>query len=547
MKVAVLSNVNMNGTIRILKRNIDVFSSDGYGNEIGTMLNSESLFNQFAPNIVFLIEDLDELLGHTYDVEDAKKIITKWYSELNLAIDRNTIYYVSDAFLHAPEVEVFVDKTIKILIEEFWDNQLMMLVSRYENVRVFPYRSEIVRVGTENAFSTKMWYLGKMVHSVSMQQSLAKLLEEYVKVNSYFPKKVLLLDLDNTLWGGLAGENDISPIELSEDHSGLAYKNAQRVILAMKEQGVILGIVSKNNEEDVAVIFDNNPHMVLKKDDFAIMKINWIDKPTNIREISNELNVGLDSIVFWDDNPEERHAVRQLLPEVIVPEYPNAVEELPDVLVGIWKQYFNKPILTNEDTKKTEQYIANSRRTELEKRSASFKDYLQSLHIVLSEQSADSNFDRILQLLNKTNQFNTTTIRHERTELMELMQDKSKRVFAYQVKDAFGDMGIVAVAILDLKQEYAVIEELVMSCRAMGKNIENAIIEDIEDQVKGIGYLKLRGRYRATAKNQPIQNLFLRLGYVQIETDNDSLLYELDIEQRPIREYELVKERNNKC
>lgn len=541
MKIALLSNVNMNNTIRILKREIDVYDVEGYGNELGTLLNQNSSLYEYSPEIIFLLEDLQELTSHETDVEIASNVIGQWFEDIEIAMIPQITYYISDAYCFGMELSVVVDTSIKQQLESVWLEKLRDLVSRKNNVRIFPYKDLVEKLGENSAFSMKMWYMGKILHSSEMQRLIAQKIIEKTRLESYIPKKVLLLDLDNTLWGGLAGENDITPIELSDDYTGLIYKNLQRMILQMKKQGVILGIVSKNNESDALQIINNHPHMVLRESDFAIKKINWNNKFDNIMEIASELNVGLDSMVFFDDNPTERQLVMDALPQVAVPEFAEKTEDLPEAMIRIWKQYFDRSVLTKEDLKKTEQYAANVKRDALKVSVGSFEDYLERLEIKLIRKKAEENVERIAQLINKTNQFNLTTCRHTINEVQEMINSPEYEVFAYQVTDRFGDNGLVAVVIVHLQNNEPVIEEFVMSCRVMGKKIEDAIIDDIETIMKNQGYDGISGEYIASNKNMPVSDLYERLGYGMKLKRDDKKIYYISFEDRPERKYKLTK------
>lgn len=541
MKIAVLSNVNLNGTIRMIKKHTEVFETEGYGNEIGILMNPSSSVYLYAPDIIFVIEDVMEQICHNLDESEARMKIEQWFLNFERTIKADIIYYVSDAYLWGQELSVVVDKGLKSRIETIWQENLEQLISRCKNVRVFPYNRIIVQEGEKNAFSLKMWYMGKILHSPSMQQRIGQEIIYITKIERRTPKKLLLLDLDNTLWGGLAGEMEFSPIELSEDHIGLAYKNLQRVILEMKKQGVLLGIVSKNNIDDVENILKNHSHMVLRDEDFVIKKINWTNKADNIRTICNELNLGLDSVVFFDDNPTERQLIMQMLPEVIVPDFPERPEDLAGVMVQIWKTHFDRPVLTEEDTKKTKQYAANVKRANAKRLAASFEEYLDGLKIKLIKKNEKNQLERITQLINKTNQFNTMTKRHSMNEMQNIIASENKIVFAYQVVDCFGDNGIVAVVVVDVSSEVAVIEEFVMSCRVMGKNIENAIIQDVEDDLAEQGYSVIEAEYSATIKNKPVKDLYLNLGYAQIQSSGEYKRYSLNMNERPRRDYKVER------
>ena len=537
MSIALLSNINMNAAIRLLKRNLDVYESEGYGNELGTLFNTSSSIYTFKPDIIFLIEDLMELIGHKICIESAKACIIDWFSDIRTVIDPSIIYYISDAYLWGPELDIIVDKGMKRRIENIWQENLEKLLSDHHNIRIFPYHHLIELNGENSSFSPKMWYMGRILHSNQFQRIMCDEIIRFTNMESSYSRKVLLLDLDNTLWGGLAGEDDITPIDLSDEHSGLAYKNLQRIILQMKNQGVILGIVSKNNESDVMPIINEHPHMILKSSDFAIMKINWNQKNINIVEIASELNIGLDSIVFFDDNPTERQLIKELIPEVIVPDFPSSTDVLPDAMVNIWKTYFERPTITNEDINKTEQYIANAKRNEYRIHAGNFNDYLQGLDITLTRVNEEKHIDRITQLLNKTNQFNLTTTRHSQNEIQEYMDNNSIRIYAFHEKDRFGDNGKIAVVIVDVTDNSPSITDFVMSCRVMGKNIEYAILDFIENDILESGFATLHSKYIKTSKNTPVESLYDSLGYIVTKETDMEKSYIIKLSNKTKRSY----------
>lgn len=537
-KLAVLSNINMNMVIRMLQKQAEVYEAEGYGNELGLLLNPASSYHAFQADITFLILDLAELLEHDFDPQAAKERIGSWFQTLEGCLPDRGVFYVSDAYLWAVELAVLADPERKQCLERLWSDELQKLAEKHANVRIFPYRRLIEQQGEEKAFSLKMWYMGKVLLGMETQSLLAEKIQYYAELEYRTPKKVLVLDLDNTLWGGLAGEADHTPVLLSEDHSGLAYKNLQRVIKLMQEQGVLLAIASKNNEEDAMEILEHHPHMVLAPEAFAARKINWDPKPDNMRKIAEELNLGTDSFVFFDDSEAEREMVRQMLPEVTVPEFPVRPEELAPCMVKIYETYFARSVITKEDREKTAQYRANAGRNAMAKQAVCFEDYVKKLEICLIPVDPKEHLDRLTQLLNKTNQFNLTTRRYTREQLQQITEDTRKRVFLYQVTDAFGDNGIVVAAIVDVAGELPEITDLVMSCRVMGRNIENAVIDRIEQQMLEEGYQKLRGRYIPTAKNKPVENLYAGLGYEKTDsTTEGGSCYEITLAARPARPY----------
>lgn len=518
-RIALLSNVNMNALIRLLQQDAQVYETEGYGNELGILQNPASSYHAFQPEITFLVMDLLELLGHETAEQAAKAAVENWFAELEGALAADCVYYISDAYLWGAELEAAEALIDRRALERLWDDALRGLCRRHANVRILPYCRLVTALGEEHAFSPKMWYLGRILLSNEAGKRLAALILDRVRIECRTPKKVLALDLDNTLWGGLAGEHDKSPVALSEEHAGLAYKNLQRVILQMQRQGVLLGIISKNNEEDAREILENHPHMVLRPEHFAAMRINWNTKSDNLQELAGELNLGLDSFVFWDDNPQERLLVSQMLPEVAVPDFPEKAEELAPAMTEIYHTYFEKAALTAEDLEKTAQYADNARRSELQRSTGSFEDYLHRLQIVVTRVDAAEHINRLADMLNKTNQFNLTTKRHTVSEVQAMTEDRKKRIFLYRVADCFGDYGVVAAVIVDVAGETPVIAEFVMSCRVMGKNIEQGILNQVEESLRREGFARVRGLYAPTAKNKPVAEFYPQMGYDRLERD----------------------------
>lgn len=543
MKIAILSNVNTDPVNRLLKgkEGIEVYESRGFGNELGVILNGNSPLYEFNPDEVFMVMDLMEVISHSLDLIVAKDKIDEWFGNFEAALDDNRIYYVSDAYLYGKEIKACSDILLKSDLESRWNNALKSLMGIHSNVRAFAYRTLIENLGEGKAFSDKMWYMGKILHSTDFHRALAAEIVSVVNRDARVPKKALLLDLDNTLWGGLAGENDITPITLSDSGVGLAYKNFQRVIRQMRFEGVALGIVSKNNDSDALEIINKHPHMVLREEDFSIFKINWQDKATNIAEVARELNVGLDSLVFVDDNPAERDLIKEALPMVSVPDFPDKAEDLADFAINLYNDYFAKNVVTSEDRKKTEDYKANAKRNELKAVAVDFDSYLEGLEMKLIRVPAVENKDRFEQLVNKTNQFNLTTLRFSASEISEVLTNKEKEVFLYKVVDKFGDNGIVVVGILDFT-ERALISEFTMSCRVMGRNIENAIVEDFENAARKRGYDTLYAKYIPTTKNKPVADLYDKLGYEILKKDADgSVEYKIDLKNNLARDYRLTR------
>ena len=346
-------------------------------------------------------------------------------------------------------------------------------------------------------------------------------------------KKCLVLDMDNTLWGGVLGEDGVDGIRLGGDYPGKAFSYWQRALLQLEKNGVILTVCSKNNEADVIEAWQHNPNMVLKREHFSAVRINWQDKVTNLRELAAELNIGLDSMVFIDDNPTERELVRQLLPQVAVPDFPEKPYQLMPFFKQLVENYFRIYTVTSEDRAKTEQYQANALRKADEARFPDMESYLYSLDMELDIVPADEhNLPRIAQMTQKTNQFNLTTHRYTEADVQRFL-DNGWRIYCLGVRDRFGDSGITATVFLEPVDDITVnVDSLLLSCRILGKGIEEAFFKTVLNLLRLDGYRKLVAQYLPTVKNGQTADFYDRMGLTCVSTDSDgSKHYEMELRE----------------
>jgi FkbH-like protein len=349
-------------------------------------------------------------------------------------------------------------------------------------------------------------------------------------------KKCLVLDLDNTLWGGILGEDGMSGIALGGDYPGKAYKMFQQQILDLSRQGIILAICSKNNLEDVRQLWMTHPDVVLKEEHFALLRINWNNKADNIREIAQELNIGLDSLVFIDDNPAEREIVKNYLPEVTVPDFPGQPYQLPLFFKELAAQYFSIYALTEEDKQKTEQYKANTQRSNEQRSFTNLEEYICNLKIELKIAEVNNlTLTRAAQMTQKTNQFNLTTHRYTDADLSEMLQNKHK-IFTLSVSDKFGDSGITGLCIVQIVDRDAYIDSLLLSCRILGKNIENAFLSFILKILQSKGIKKIAADYIPSAKNAQVIDFYEKNGFtVEKEDENRVKHYTTQLSEMEIK------------
>ncbi len=338
-------------------------------------------------------------------------------------------------------------------------------------------------------------------------------------------RKALVLDLDNTLWGGVIGDDGLEGIEIGQGSaSGESFAALQTHAKRLAGRGVILAVCSKNDEANALSPFEKHPEMVLRRDDIASFVANWDDKATNLRRIARELNIGLDSLVFLDDNPFERNLVRGELPEVAIPEFPEDDPALvPQMLADAG--YFDMLAITADDRKRTAQYQENRERAALAETATDLPAYLRSLEMRLVWNRFDRvGLARIVQLFNKTNQFNLTTIRTTDAEIAAVIEDPRQFGLQLRLVDKFGDNGIIALVIGRLSAGGAdvLIHSWVMSCRVLGRQVEAATLMLVAQEARRLGAMRLVGEYRPTAKNDMVREHYARLGFSAIEPPADA-------------------------
>jgi FkbH-like protein len=372
-------------------------------------------------------------------------------------------------------------------------------------------------------------------------RTLARDFASFVRQAKGKARKCLALDLDNTLWGGIIGEDGLEGIKLGHDGIGRAFMDFQREVLRLHEQGVILAVCSKNNEADALEVFQKHPDMVLKLEHFAALRINWLDKPGNLRSLAEEINIGIDSFVFLDDNPIERGAVRQLAPEVLVPDLPRDPAEYPDFVRGL--TCFNTLQLTDEDLKRGQFYAAERQRKTLQESAGNLDDYLKSLGMLLHVTPIDDfTRPRIVQLIHRTNQFNLTTRRHSEVDVLNMTPERGYHIFSIRLEDRYGDNGTVGVAILRLldddpafpRQRVALLDTLLMSCRILGRNVEQMFLAYLTDFAAQRGAQQVIGEFVPSAKNRMVADFYPKFGYDPLPANGNTRRWALPLTQRRI-------------
>lgn len=410
--------------------------------------------------------------------------------------------------------------------------RLAEAVKSIPGVYLLDYDRLASETGYRNWYDDKMWHLGRAPLSAQAMPTLAREWAVFVGAILGKPRKCLVLDLDNTLWGGVVGEDGVAGIKLGRTYPGSVFRQFQEVLLQLYRQGVVLAINSKNNPADVDEVFRSHPDMVLKPEHFASKRINWQDKPANMLEIAEELNIGVDSLVFFDDNPAERELMRQALPQVLTLNIPNDPMKFSQVLQE--SRALEKLSFTDEDRRRGEMYKQQSARREFEQSAMSLEDFYKDLDMTVRISPLDDFASpRALDLLHKTNQFNLTTRRYSAGQLTEMVADPKCGVFYLQAGDRFGDHGIVGLAIVRLERASAVLDTLLLSCRVIGRTVETAFLSFLADWSHQRGATQLEGEFIITAKNAPAAGFFEQHGFVHVSSDDVSSRWRLSLDSVP--------------
>jgi FkbH-like protein len=387
-------------------------------------------------------------------------------------------------------------------------------------------------VGLADWHNTQLWNMAKFSFSDELIPLYADHVARTLAAIRGGGAKVLILDLDNTIWGGVIGDDGLDGIQVAQgDARGEAHLAVQRLALDLRQRGILLAVSSKNTDEVARMPFEEHPEMLLKLEHIAVFQANWNDKATNIQAIAEELSLGLDSMVFLDDNPAERGLVRKLLPEVAVPELPEDPAYYARTLAAAG--YFEAVAFANEDLKRAGFYQDNAKRASLQKQVGGVDAYLASLDMTITFQPFDATGRaRIVQLINKSNQYNLTTRRYTDPEVTAAENDPEVFTLQARLADIFGDNGMISVVICRPAEAGAwEIDTWLMSCRVLGRKVEHMVLREVLRHANAAGIHKLIGIHRPTDRNKLVADHYARLGFTKVgEEESGSTRWELLVE-----------------
>ncbi|MFC3125348.1 HAD-IIIC family phosphatase [Pseudoroseomonas globiformis] len=499
-----------------------------YGQYRQALLGEDPMLAEFAPQLILLALDaMDSRIELPLDAGDADVAgaVAARIEELRALWRRAKARYgaqVVQQTLVAAEPQLFgsfealVPASPYAVTERL--NTAIRAAAREEGVLLLDIAWQAARAGLAAGFADPVrWHQAKQVVSPVLAPFYGEALAAICGAVAGTARKCLVLDLDNTLWGGVIGDDGLDGIKLGQGNAtGEAFLAMQRYAAALGRRGIILAVCSKNTEAVAEDAFANHPEMALKRGDIACFVANWNDKAGNLRHIAKTLNIGLDSLVFVDDNPAEREIIRRELPEVAVPELPEDVANYPEIIAAA--AYFETATFTADDAARGRSYALNAERAAALEQATDLAGYLRSLAMTMVAKPVDSgDLPRATQLINKTNQFNLTTRRYTEADTQRFASDPDSVMLSLRLRDRFGDNGLISVIIARPDPALApgemLIDTWLMSCRVLGRQVEEATLGVLAEQAARRGATALVGEYRPSAKNGMVAGHYEKLGF----------------------------------
>ena len=518
--------------------NIDLFEAE-YNQVERQLLDPTSDLYQFDADFIVIFQSTHKLGEHHSGLRTEKQttLADDRIGFLASVCENPALAGKKIIYFNYPEIEDTVFGSYANKVESSFTYQvrklnfeLMCLSQQYQNLFICDIVALQNKLGRDLMFAANVYISTEMILSMDAQPYVASRVMDIVcAVKGQF-KKCLILDLDNTVWGGVIGDDGLEGIQLGHGLGiGKAFTEFQMWVKKLKQRGIIICVASKNNEETAKEPFEKHPDMVLKLDDIAVFQANWDTKVDNIRTIQQILNIGFDSMVFLDDNPFERNIVRENIKGITVPELPEDPAEYLEYLYSL--NLFETASYSNLDKDRTKQYQVEAQRVSLSKTFTNEADFLKSLNMV-SVVSGFTKFNtpRVAQLSQRSNQFNLRTVRYTDADIEALANDPSVIDLCFTLEDKFGDNGLIAVVIMKpMDKETLFVDTWFMSCRVLKRGMENFTLNVMVERAKEAGYKKIIGEYIPTAKNKMVENHYANLGFKSVGA-NAEYKYAIDID-----------------
>jgi len=536
--ITVLSNIIVHQSKEILEyslRGEDINANVKFGDYDNIVQDSKKYQDS---NAVIIFWELCNIIdGLQYKIELMNKdqidsILEDMKAKINLVLKNlvNTSLVLINKFISRPFSSLNIRRN---KLEELADQLNQYLENRIpSNVRMVELGKVIANTGLDNSLDLRYYYSSKALYTVDFYRKYSEYVKPYMMSANGKSKKALIFDCDNTLWKGILGEDGFENIEMSSiTKDGAVYAEIQALALTLSKQGILIGLCSKNNSADVDEVIKSHPDMQLRVEHITINKSNWSDKVTNLKEIAQELNIGLDSIVFIDDSSFEVNLIKEQLPAVKVLQVPERLYEYPKMFRENRSLFYNLSF-TGEDKKKIKMYKQQAKRVAVKKEFSDIEDYLASLELKMTIfVDDDSIIPRMSQMSQKTNQFNLTTNRYTEGDIKSFIENDNSDVVAFSVSDKFGDSGVTGLCIINFHDETQSVEidSLLMSCRIIGRNIEYVFIDYIIKIINEKKINVIKAKYIKTKKNEQVNEFYDKCSFSLTESSNSVKYYTLDI------------------
>ena len=510
--------------------NIEIYETD-YDLIYETVINSEDKLYKEKYEYIFIFQSTQKLQTTFYKLpfeqrktfaadqksylqnlikiinkNSSAKIISFNFPEINDAVFGNFSSKTETSFLF---------QLRKLNIE------LQYIAQENKNVFIADVLSAVNNIGQKEATSAKWYITSQNVFQLEFLPIVAKICTDILLAFTGKFKKCLIMDLDNTMWGGIIGDDGLENIEIGDLGIGKAFTQLQYWAKELKHRGILIAVCSKNDEHIAKEVFEKHPDMVLRLEDISIFVANWSNKGDNIKYIQEVLNIGMDSLVFIDDNPFERNLVKTMLPEVTVPQLPEDPAEYLPFLQSL--NLFETVSFTEEDTFRTKQYQEESKRVIMQQSFESVDEYLGSLEMEATVETINSfNLARCAQLTQRSNQFNLTTVRYTENQLQQFLS-KGGEAICISLKDKFGDYGLISLVLLEKKENMTEVNTWIMSCRVLKRGVEELAVNEIVTVAQKMNCDTIIGKYLPTPKNGMVKDIYKNMGFTVINENENTL------------------------
>jgi FkbH-like protein len=503
---------------------IDLWEAD-YDRVLQTTLEEDSKLFTRQPEFILLFLSVKKMQAEFYkrDLEGKRNWAKEKAAYLDMIMENiNSRIKTNIICFNFPEINDsvfgnFANKTDASFLFQLriLNMELMKMATRKRNLNICDLSTIQNMSGYRSVMNDKLYITSDCLMDLDILPDVAKQVTDIILAYSGRFNKCLIVDLDNTLWGGIIGDDGLEGIQVGDLGIGKAYSNFQAWIKQLKQRGIILVVCSKNTEHIAKEPFEKHPDMVLRLPDFALFVANWENKPDNIRYIRSVLNIGFDSMVFLDDNPFERAMVKKEIPDIVVPELPEDAAEFLPYLYGL--NLFETISFTEEDTKRNDQYREEAERTQTQQQFTNEDDFLKSLQMEAVIKPVDKfTLPRSAQLTQRSNQFNLRTIRYTEGQMAELLNNKNTFTITVSLRDKFGDYGLISLLILrKINDQDLFIDTWIMSCRVLKRNVEGLVLNELVVLADREHCSRILGEYLPTLKNELVKDHYRDLGFTQ--------------------------------